>query len=1126
MRHIELKWFVLGLAAALACVGAADALAEPAAKAEIVPTVPHAQVIRGLAFDADGSHLASGDGDGLVKVWDTRTRHLLRTLEKDLYGINAVAFSPDGKRLVTAGADSWAMKLVETATGVRLQTFNGHKREIFCAAFSPDGRRIASGSSDRRAIIWDAASGAQLIEMEGHSEGIYGLTFTPDGKQLLTASFDKSIRIWDAETGKLVRALPGVPAIEYLKSFVGLGPERDEDIFRSIAVSPDGKLALSGSWGKVRNVKLWELATGKLVRVFAGQTNSVNSVGFTPDGKRVFAAGDYGNVVVWDTATGVVSRTLEPHGNVFMLDVAVMSPNGRDLAVGGGTGPELWDIETGNTFTGFGTGLRLGLDMAFTADGSRLAVTADNGVAIWDVVGGRLVRNIGDHANEAAAVAISPEGSAVLTGGRDKLVKLWDVASGALLKTFTGHANWVEQVALSNDKRYAASGSSIDGIIKIWDVSSGEQLQELRGHLSSIADLEFSPDGLSLLSGGWDGSVSLWDLTRAAKRFDFKADVRAIYNPQSETNEQAQRAIDWVGFSRDGARLMAVTHNGAASVWDANTGAEILNRPSISTYLNPVILSRDGSKIYWDGVLGSIGVSDTATGKEIGALPGEAKPGSLAMTTSANDRRLASVGSDRIVRIWDTASGKLLASLFNGGNEAWAALTPQGFFSASSAKAGALLSIVRGLESISIGQTWQSLYAPDLVREALAGDPEGELSRAAEVVNLDKVVDSGPAPLVEIASHLPDGKSTSDLVSVAARIKDKGKGIGRIEWRVNGIVSAVSYAPAGQSEVMTEQMLALEAGENVVEVVAYNARNVLASLPAQATIAYTGTTDTLKPKLHVLAIGINAYHDNGWKPPGADMAEFFPPLTLAAGDAASFGAEMQKASQGLYGEVHVTTVLDAEATPAGIERIVQRISGAVSPRDTFVLYVAAHGYSVDGRFYLIPQDYDGGTDPKTLAKKAIGQERLQDWIGNKIRAKKMLILLDTCESGALTNGYAHSRIEGPTSDAALGRLHEATGRPVLTAAAAGKPAFEGYRGHGVFTWALIDSLYHGDGNADGLIALSELVAHVQDTVPKISAELDGTGRAAVAVRGSVSDDSQSAHFGAIGGDFALVRRLQ
>jgi uncharacterized caspase-like protein len=224
--------------------------------------------------------------------------------------------------------------------------------------------------------------------------------------------------------------------------------------------------------------------------------------------------------------------------------------------------------------------------------------------------------------------------------------------------------------------------------------------------------------------------------------------------------------------------------------------------------------------------------------------------------------------------------------------------------------------------------------------------------------------------------------------------------------------------------------------------------------------------------------------------------------------------------------VIIRTAFDEEATAAGLERIVQDISAEINPRDTFVLFAAAHGYSNNGRFYLLPQDYQGGTDPAALTSRAIGQERLQDWIANRIKARRGIILLDTCESGALTNGYAHSRTDAPASEAAVGRLHEATGRPVLTAAAAGKPAFEGYHGHGVFTWALIDALYHGDTNGDGLIELSELATHVQNTVPKISAEMNGRGIAEVLTQLLIKEDRQTAHFGSTGGDFALVRRLQ
>ena len=251
----------------------------------------------------------------------------------------------------------------------------------------------------------------------------------------------------------------------------------------------------------------------------------------------------------------------------------------------------------------------------------------------------------------------------------------------------------------------------------------------------------------------------------------------------------------------------------------------------------------------------------------------------------------------------------------------------------------------------------------------------------------------------------------------------------------------------------------------------------------------------------------------------------FPPLNLAVRDAKAVAAALRKAGVRQYDEVEVTEALDADATVIHLEQIIEQMASKINPRDTFVLFAAAHGTSKDGRFYLIPQDYDGGTNPTSLQKRALSQDRLQDWLGNRIKARKAVLLLDTCESGALVGGYTRSRTDVPASEAAIGRLHEATGRPVLTAAAEGKPAFEGYEGHGVFTWALLDALKNGDRDNNGTIELSELVVHVQNQVPKIAAKLDGRGFATVAARASI-DEKQSAHFGSRGEDFVLVRRLQ
>jgi len=255
----------------------------------------------------------------------------------------------------------------------------------------------------------------------------------------------------------------------------------------------------------------------------------------------------------------------------------------------------------------------------------------------------------------------------------------------------------------------------------------------------------------------------------------------------------------------------------------------------------------------------------------------------------------------------------------------------------------------------------------------------------------------------------------------------------------------------------------------------------------------------------------------------------FPPLSASVSDAEAFSAEMEKAGAGLYAEVRVAKVLDADATVAKLDETFRKLASEISPRDTFVFYAAAHGYTVGGNYYMIPQDYQGGPEQKALKTRAIGQDRIQDWIANRVKAKKAIILLDTCESGALTGGYTQSRTEGPVSEAAVGRLHEATGRPVLTAASGGKSAYEGYKGHGVFTYALIEALHKGDTNNNGKIEVTELAAHVERRVPELFAELKANGwvvkGVTVAAARGPGTDAQSAHFGTTGGDFSLVNSL-
>ena len=758
--------------------------------------------------------------------------------------------------------------------------------------------------------------------------------------------------------------------------------------------------------------------------------------------------------------------------------------------------------------------------VAFSPDGKRVITgSQDRTIKLWDVTAGRLVNTINATQGVVNYVAFSPDGRLLSSAGQDKSLRLWERSSGLEIRAFDGHEGEVTSVAFSPDGRGLLSASK-DKTLKFWDIASGRLLRTFRAHSGPVTAVVFSPDGRLALSGSVDGTAKLWDIASGLL-------VRSF--------EGQDGGITSVAFSPDKRLVFTGSQDKSIKSWDAATGDNIRTFSGHRGEVTSVAASPDGELLLSGSVDKTLRLWDVATSKLVRVVGVHSGPIN-SVAYSPDGIHAISGSSDITVRLWNVTKGKELVQLAASPSGDWFAMTSSGFFAASRRDLE-MLAISRGFEVTSIGQVYQSFYNPDLVREALSDDPDGEVNHASEVINLDKLLDSGPPPAIEILPSPAGNKQDTDLVKLTALIRDRGKGIGRIEWRVNGVTVGVCHAPSclrPNNEVTWE--LALEPGENTIEVVAYNARDLLASLPAQTTITYTGLADTIKPKLHVLAIGINEYEDRF--NPSDPSIRGFGMLHLAVYDAVDIGDAFKKAGAGLYSEVNVETVLDDEATIPNLEAVIDRMAAKIHPRDTFVFFAAAHGYSHEGRFYLIPQDYHGGTDPEALKARAIDQTRLQDWIANRIKAKKAIILLDTSESGALTSGYLRSRSNEAASDASMGRLHEATGRPVLTAAAQGEGALEfpnsqNFR-HGLFTGALLDALHHAETNPKGEIMLSALVAHVQNLVPQLVKDKDK--REAVLIREGPPGDEQSVgfgsrveqsvRFGSRGEDFPLVRRLQ
>ena len=487
-------------------------------------------------------------------------------------------------------------------------------------------------------------------------------------------------------------------------------------------------------------------------------------------------------------------------------------------------------------------------------------------------------------------------------------------------------------------------------------------------------------------------------------------------------------------------------------VWDYQARRLLKTIDTGSNRLQDVVVAGSASKLYAledQGVVLLIDLLDGSIKQRSPVMESDAK-----MIVPSGDGKYLFVTAAKALYVIDAQILSIVGRVYASETGEWLVTTPEGFFSASRA-GGGLLSIARGLNTVSIEQMWQSLFNPDLVRERLAGDPDHEVAKEAGDLDLGKVLDSGAAPGVQLVTPQDGAAATEEIVTAEARIEDKGGGIGRIEWRVNGVTVGVENATEGPDKLRTvTHSLALEPGDNVIEAIAYNKRNLLSAVPSRVSATWTPSGTLAKPKLHVIAVGINKYNDTS-----------FRPLSHAVNDARAFGQALEAAGKDQYSGVEVTYVLDEEATAAGLERAITQAGSKTDPRDTFIFLAAAHGKSEDGRFHLIPQDYRSDA-PGSMAEKSIGQNQLQDWFANRIKARHGLILLDTCESGAVVGGRP-SGTDSASSEASLGRLNEATGRPVLTAAAANQVALEGYKGHGVFTYALLDALVNGDTNTNG-----------------------------------------------------------
>ena len=490
---------------------------------------------------------------------------------------------------------------------------------------------------------------------------------------------------------------------------VGLGQRMSID---GLAMSPDGQLLASGDAGGT--VRLWDVRTGRDVRVIRTQTRSVLGISFGPKGKLLATGSSDGRVVLWNVLTATQVRTMKGHSG--MLFGVCFSPDGKLLATGGvGELIRLWDVATGQQVRTLKGHLQLVRALCFSGDGRVLASGGyDNMVRLWDVRTGAELHTLKGHSDEITSLCLSPDGQ-LLASGSYVMIKLWRVKTGEEVRTWRGHDGSVDSLSFSPDGRILVSGSG-DGTAKFWDVATGGEIRVLprrgprrmpapiravvftpdgkfvvtaggwdnvillwdvatgrenwafAGHTAAVASVCFSPDGALLASGGWDNAIRLWDVKT-------RANVHTI--------EENVHQVQFVCFSPDGKLLASgdldphVMEEGGEPagflrLWDMATAQEVRTLKGHALLSLAGTFSPDGSLFATGGLdagspdgtalEGWVRLWDVKTGREVRTLKGHKHvPSSVAI--SPDGKLLASAAGDATVRLWEVATGREISAM-------------------------------------------------------------------------------------------------------------------------------------------------------------------------------------------------------------------------------------------------------------------------------------------------------------------------------------------------------------------------------------------------------------------------------------------------------------------------------
>jgi hypothetical protein len=594
----------------------------------------------------------------------------------------------------------------------------------------------------------------------------------------------------------------------------------------------------------------------------------------------------------------------------------------------------------------------------------------------------------------------------------------------------------------------------------LWDIASGKEMKHFQGHKAGflhggISSVEFSLDGKYAITNAYnDGNVILWDIEKGSevKRFSGFPSALGMYFMEKS-----------LSFSPDGKQLFVV----GDTIWDVERG-------EIVTDLRHA----------WKGI------------KIAGRNPvsGQYHP---------NGRYVLMTMDDAAVRIYDAKTGDEVAVLIGFEDGEWLTITSEGYYN-SSEKGAQYLSIRVEETSYSVDSFYDVFYRPDIVAAKLRGENIKDLI----TITMKDAIKS-PPPVVEI--NPITASPTSLKANVCYNVKSTGGGIGEVRLFHNGklIESNGYYKEAAKSitdkpeiakldsKAIYEDMRSVKikekivispvtakskgeifheckeidviSGENEISITAFNKDNTVQS--HMQTTRFESAIKQEDPRLYILSIGIDRYKDNTIN------------LKYAVKDSKDMKEKILKQAETLYKpqNIHYELLTDDKATKENIIAKIKELSQVIKPNDNFILFVAGHGVLLQNQYYMLTYEYDGkATDADLISSNEIVE------MSKKIKSLSQLFIFDTCHAGGV------DYIVSGLYDARMSVLAKKMGLHIFASASDKQAALDGYKGNGLFTFALLDGLNNNkeaDKYKDGKVSVVGLGEYSRKMTTNLSKQI-------------------------------------